>query len=354
MISRQTVEHSIGLAILAVIAVGAFLVLRPFLSAIIWGAVLAYSTWPLFERLKNRLGGREAPAAALMILAITCLLLVPIAVLAWSMADEVVRLTAVVRGWFETGLPGLPRWVGDIPLFGGKLIQRWHELFQTGDLAQNLSPYLATARSQLLIVSASVANALFELLLSLVLAFFFYCNGPEISAALTSMGVRLSGERGRRLIEVVASTVRSVIKGLLGTNLLQAILGALGFWLAGVPGAMLLGFFVFFLTVIPFGAGLVWIPAVIWVANTGSTVAAVSLAIWCILIFGLLENIARPFLIGRGSTLPALLILLGMLGGMTAFGFLGVFLGPALLALVYALLDELRAPTPPTPRLRAG
>ena len=123
------------------------------------------------------------------------------------------------------------------------------------------------------------------------------------------------------------------------------------FWLAGVPGAMLLGFFVFFLTVIPFGAGLVWIPAVIWVANTGSTAAAVLLGIWCILIFGLLENIARPFLIGRGSTLPALLILLGMLGGMTAFGFLGVFLGPALLALVYALLDELRAPTP---RLRAG
>jgi predicted PurR-regulated permease PerM len=108
---------------------------------------------------------------------------------------------------------------------------------------------------------------------------------------------------------------------------------------------------VFFLTVIPFGAGLVWIPAVIWVVNTGSSAAAMLLAIWCLLIFGLLENIARPFLIGRGSTLPALLILLGMLGGMTAFGFLGVFLGPALLALVYALLDELRAPTP---RLRAG
>jgi predicted PurR-regulated permease PerM len=351
MISRQTVEQSIGVAILAVIVIGAFLVLRPFLSAIVWGAVLAYSTWPLFERLKTRLGGREAVAAALMILAITCLLLVPIAVLAWSMADEVIRLTAVVRGWFETGLPSLPRWVGNIPVFGGKLIQSWHDTFQTGDLAQNLSPYLATLRAQLLVVSTTVANALFELLLSLVLAFFFYCNGPEISAALTSMGVKLSGERGRRLIEVVASTVRSVIKGLLGTNLLQSILGALGFWLAGVPGAMLLGFFVFFLTVIPFGAGLVWIPAVLWVANTGNTVAAVLLTIWCILIFGLLENIARPFLIGRGSTLPALLILLGMLGGMTAFGFLGVFLGPALLALVYALLDEFRAPAP---RVRAG
>src|SRR6187401_117496 len=111
MISRQTVEHSIGLAILAVIAVGAFFVLRPFLSAIIWGAVLAFSTWPLFERLKGALGGRDSLAAAVMILAIFCVLLVPIAVLAWSMADEVVRLFAIVRGWFETGIPSLPHWV---------------------------------------------------------------------------------------------------------------------------------------------------------------------------------------------------------------------------------------------------
>jgi predicted PurR-regulated permease PerM len=158
------------------------------------------------------------------------------------------------------------------------------------------------------------------------------------------MGVTLTGERGRRIIDVVASTVRSVVKGLLGTNLLQAILGAFGFWAAGVPGSMLLGFFVFFLTVIPFGAALVWLPAVLWVANTGRSGAAVLLAIWCVLIFGILENVARPFLVGRGSTLPSLLILLGMLGGMSAFGFLGVFLGPALLALVYTLIDEWRAP----------
>lgn len=106
----------------------------------------------------------------------------------------------------------------------------------------------------------------------------------------------------------------------------------------------MLGFFVFFLTVIPFGAGLVWVPAEIWVATTGSQITAVLLAIWCFLIFGLIKNIVRPFLVGRGSTLPSLLILLGMLGGMSAFGFLGVFLGPALLALIYTLLDDWFAP----------
>jgi len=345
MISRQTVEQSIGVAILAMLAVGGFLVLRPFLSAIAWAAVLTYSTWPLLERLKEHLGGRKVLAASCMIVVVACVLVAPLAVLAWSMADEVVQMAAVVRIWVDKGLPSLPNWVGDIPLVGGKLLQRWHDLFQTGDLTQNLAPYLATARGQLLAVSAAVGNALLELVLSLVLAFAFYCNGPKISTVVRSMGVSLSGERGRRLIDVVAMTIRSVVKGLLGTNLLQAILGATAFWLAGIPGAMLLGFFVFFLTVIPFGAGLVWVPCVVWVANSGRHGTAVLLAIWCILIFGVLENIARPFLIGRGSTLPSLLILLGMLGGMSAFGFLGAFLGPALLALIYALIDEWRAPS---------
>lgn len=347
MVSRQTVEHVVGITILALIAMGSFLVLRPFLSAIIWAAVLTYSTWPLFERLKSRIGGRERLAAAIMILSIACILVVPITVLAWSMTDQVVRFAGVIRGWFEHGLPALPLWVGDIPVLGGRLVQRWRDLFQSGDLNQNLSPYLATARAQLLAVAGTAANGLLELLLSLFLAFFLYCNGPKISAAVSSMGVSLTGERGRRLIDVVASTVRSVVKGLLGTNLLQAILGALGFWIAGVPGAMLLGFFVFFLTVIPLGAALVWVPAVIWVANTGESGTALVLAIWCVLIFGILENVARPFLVGRGSTLPSLLILLGMLGGMSAFGFLGVFLGPALLALLYALIEEWRAPVKP-------
>ena len=344
MVSRQSVEQAIGLSILALVVVGTFLALRPFLPSIIWAAVLTYSTWPIFIRLKNRLGGRKTLAAAIMISAVACVLVAPVSALAWTMADEIVRLTATARNWFETGLPSLPVWVGDIPLFGGRLIERWHESFQGGDLTRTLSPYLATLRAHLLVAAASVANALLELLLSLVIAFFFYCNGPQISAAVSEVGDNLIGERSWRLTNVVASTVRSVVESLLGTNLLQAILGAMGFWAAGVPNAMLLGFFVFFLTVIPFGAGLIWIPSVLWVVNSGRSGTAILLIGWCIIVFPILENVARPYFVKRGSELPALLVLLGMLGGMSAFGFLGVFLGPALLALVYALIEEWRLP----------
>jgi predicted PurR-regulated permease PerM len=138
----------------------------------------------------------------------------------------------------------------------------------------------------------------------------------------------------------VASTVRSVVYGLIGANLLQALLGGLGLWAAGIPGAVLLGFFIFFLTLIPLGPALIWLPAVLWLVHTGNNTAAVLLGVWCVLVFPVLENVVRPYLVKRGTKLPGLLILLGMLGGLTAFGFLGVFLGPAVLALAYTLIEE--------------
>lgn len=348
MISRQTVEHAIGIAILALIAVGTFLVLRPFLSAVIWAAVLTFSTWPLFTRFADLLGGRRSLAAALMVCAAVCVLLLPLAALALSMGDEVSRLGAVLRQWLDSGLPPLPPWIQDIPLIGPRLVRRWQEVFQTGQLAENLSPYFGTIRAQLVSVANIVANAFVELLLSLIIAFFLYCNGPELSNAVGSLGQNLTGDRGKRLIQVVASTVRSVVEGLLGTNLLQAILGAFGLWVAGIPAALLLGFFVFFLAVIPFGAALIWVPSVVWLATTDHGTTAALLTVWCILVFPVLENVARPYLVKRGSDLPALLLLFGMLGGMSAFGFLGVFLGPALLALVFTLIDEWQTPSPRT------
>jgi predicted PurR-regulated permease PerM len=344
MVSRQSVELAIGLAVLAIIALGAFLVLQPFLPSIICAAVLSYATWPLFARLKDALGGREAAAAAIMIVAATLVLVAPVAILAWSMTDQVAVLAGKVRGWVEHGVPELPQWLTAIPLIGGRLRERWHEFLQTGDLAQNLTAYIGGARTHLVAFAGTVGNTLLQMLLSLVIAFFLYCKGPEISAVVDSLGVRLSGERGHRLITVVATTVRSVVESLLGTNLLQAIFGALGFWAAGIPAPLVLGFFLFFLTVIPFGAALVWIPAVIWVASSGRTGTAILLTGWCILVFPVLENVARVFFFKRGSQLPALLVLLGMLGGVSVFGFLGVFIGPALLALVYMLVDEWCAP----------
>lgn len=341
MVLRRNIEQAVGIAVLALLAAGTFLILRPFLTAVLWAVVLTYSTWPLYRRLKYALGDRQSLAAALMVSAVTCMLVAPVAVLGLSMADDVVRLTDTVRGWLEQGLPQPPAWIAEIPLLGTRLSARWHEQSGAGaNLLPEFVPYLKAARSELLKVGAGIAYALFELMLSLAIAFFLYRDGPSASIVLGLIAKNLAGVRGNKLIGIVASTIRSVVSGLLGANLLQAILGGLGFWFAGIPAALLLGFFLFFLTVIPFGAGLIWVPAVLWLLSSGNTVAAVSLTVWCIIVFPTLENVVRLYLVQRGSSLPGLLILLGMLGGISAFGFLGVFLGPAVLALSYTLIDE--------------
>ena len=345
MISRRGVEQAIGIAILALIAVGCFLVLRPFLSSIVWAVILTYSTWPLCAWLRDRLGGRTTLAAALMIVLIAGVLVTPFAALGWSMADDVSVLAATVRRWFEHGLPGPPEWISQIPLVGTRLGARWRELSQSGGGAAELGAYVATLRDALTKLGAGLANALFELLLSLIVAFFLYCNGPAVAAALSSLGHHLTGARGQRLIAVVASTIRSVVYGLIGANVLQALLGGLGLWAAGIPGAVLLGFFIFFLTLIPLGPAVIWLPAILWLVHADKGTTALLLFGWCVLVFPVLENVVRPYLVKRGSQLPGLLVLLGMLGGLTAFGFLGVFLGPALLALAFTLIDEWRAIT---------
>jgi predicted PurR-regulated permease PerM len=315
--------------------------LRPFLSAIIWAVILSYSTWPFYKRIKHCMGGRGTLAATIMISAVACIVVAPIAVLGWGMADDAVRLATSIRDWLRNGLPELPAWVATIPFVGERFSLRWQELTQAGSrFPEALGPQLATLRTMLLGIGAGTAQALFELVISLVVTFFLYCNGAVAGEVLASLGERLTGERGRRLISVFASTIRSIVIGLLGANLVQAILGAFGFWLAGVPGALLLGFLLFFLTVIPFGAGLVWVPAVLWLVNTGEAATAMLLGAWCILVFPILENVVRALLAKRGSPLPGVLVLLGMLGGLSAFGILGVFLGPALLALAYTLIEE--------------
>jgi predicted PurR-regulated permease PerM len=344
MISRQGIEQAIGVAVLALLAAGCFLVLRPFVPAILWAIVLSFSTLPLYTRLLGWLGGRRSLAAALMIIAVVCILVAPVAALAWSMADDIVDVAVTIQGWFQHGLPGPPAWVQTLPVVGARLSSRWQELAQAGaGFPAQLAPLFETAKTWSVIAATGVAGALLELVLSLLIAFFLYRDGPLAGELLTAVTERLTGERARRLIAVAGATIRGVVDGLIGANLIQAILAALGFWAAGVPGAFLLGFLVFFLTVIPFGAGLIWIPAVLWVMQVDTT-KAMLLAAWCILVFPVLENVVRPYLVKRGISLPGLLVLLGMLGGLAAFGFLGVFLGPTLLALAYTLIEEWSAP----------
>jgi predicted PurR-regulated permease PerM len=192
-------------------------------------------------------------------------------------------------------------------------------------------------------VRASAA-ASWNYLLSLLIAFFLYRDGRAAAARLETVVGQLAGGRAHTLLGVASGTIKGVVYGILGTNLVQGVLAAIGFWLSGVPGAFLLGVLSFFLTTIPMGPVIIWVPAVLWLFHIGDTGWAVFLALWSFGVFGPLENVLRPYLISRGSDLPVILVLFGMIGGLLAFGFLGIFLGPVLLAVSFTLAEEWSAP----------
>ena len=187
---------------------------------------------------------------------------------------------------------------------------------------------------------ASFGGGILELVLSLVIAFFLYREGGTAGSRLYAFSSRIGSERATRALDVAGGTIKGVVYGIVGTNLIQGVLSGIGFWVAGVPGAFLLGFLCFFLTMVPLAPTFIWLPSSLYLFYNGSTGMAIALAIWSFLIFNPLENVLRPYLISRGSDLPILLILLGMLGGLAAFGLLGIFVGPTILAVGYGLLID--------------
>ncbi|MNE15331.1 putative inner membrane protein [compost metagenome] len=273
--------------------------------------------------------------------------------LGFNLAEHIGEAVALFKGYQVTGLPPAPGWLGDIPLVGGSLLGFWQTIDQQGAaFFATLKPYLGQVGNWLLARSAQIGGGVLELALSLVLVFFFYRDGPRLAEFAHSLLDRLIGERAEHYLELVAGTVQRVVNGVIGTAAAQALLALIGFYIAGVPGALLLGILTFVFSLIPMGPPLVWIPATVWLFTQGDYGFAIFLGIWGMFVISGVDNILKPYLISRGGNLPLVVVLLGVFGGILAFGFMGLFLGPTLLALAYSLLsdwvaDKAPAPEPP-------
>jgi predicted PurR-regulated permease PerM len=176
--------------------------------------------------------------------------------------------------------------------------------------------------------------------ISVFIAFFFFLHGEALASRLQVALERLAGGRAAYLLGIVRGTVTGVIYGILGTGLAQGVLAAIGFAIAGVPGAVLLGVATFFLSVVPVGPPLVWGGAAIWLFQSGEAGWAAFVAAWGFFLVSTVDNVIKPFIISRGASLPFAIVFLGVLGGVLGFGVIGAFLGPTLLAVGYRLATE--------------
>lgn len=340
--TTRRIEAVLALAALAVLVAGCFLVLRPFFTALLWAIVLTFSTWPLYERLTRLLGGaRRSLAALLMTLALAAALLLPLIVVSSTIAENATRATDLVRDLLANGPPAPPSWVVRLPVVGEQLAATWAEFAADSQrFAAFVQPWLVSVRGWAIGSGLAAGAELVEVTLGVVVSFFLYRDGAEIAAQVQVLSGRVVGDRAQHLLQVAGATVRGVVYGIVGTSLIQGALATVGYYAVGAPGFLFLGLLTTFLAFFPSGPPLVWGSLAIWLLTGGHTASALFLAVWGFVVVGSVDHFLKPLLISRESNMPILLIFFGVVGGAFAFGVMGVFLGPVLLAVAFSLVRD--------------
>jgi len=352
MADFQNTDRMLGLGALVVLIAGCLLVLFPVVTALLLAVILTFSTWPLYLRLRNAVGGRNTVAAALMTLAASLFLLAPFVIVAVGLVDNAAALMEALRRVFEAGLPDSPTWVKTLPLVGERVDTYWRSIGHDDSQLIAEMKSLIPAREAFVKAGGYLVAGVLQLALSVLVAFFLFRDGDAAAARVRDAASRVAGPDARHLLDVAGKTVNSVVYGILGTALAQGTLAGIGFLIAGVPGATLLGLVTFFLSVVPVGPPLIWGSATIWLYYQGSVGSAIFMGLWGLLVISLVDNVLKPIIISRGSHLPFILVFLGVLGGVLTFGFIGVFLGPTFLAVGYQVLNEgMRRAKPERPQV---
>jgi len=331
------------IALVALLIIGCVAVLLPMIGAILFAFVLWICTWGVYsEKLLPRVGGRNTLGASLMTLLLILVILVPMTFLVGSLVSSADKLVEQFRPQVEQGLPAEPpKFLDDIPLVGSEIKASYHRLASNRTELNTLLKQLVDPARRLALATGKIAgNGLLQLALVLFVIFFLYRDGEKIAHALYVGARKLGGDLGEEMIERARGTVVGVMLGIVGTAVAQGTVAMLGFLIAGVPSAMLLGFATFFLSMIPVGPPLIWGGAAAWLYNQGETGWAIFMVLYGIFVISSIDNFLKPVLMARGAGIPILLIALGVIGGILVFGFIGIFLGPVLLALGHMLLGR--------------
>jgi predicted PurR-regulated permease PerM len=351
MPAERRIEQIVQIAAVVLLALGCLMVLLPFLGAVLGAAILCFSTWPVYRYVEGKVGGRRWLAALFMTLLIIVVLVLPLTLIALTLRDDVPHLIENLREMFEGGLPQPPSWVKSMPLVGEQLDAGWRELAESREkLGAVLKQYSQPVRHALVATGLIIAEGVLQFTLIAFIAYFFYRDGLVLVEALRNALSRVAGDLTERLLGVIGGTITGVVYGIVGTGLAQALAALIGFLIAGVPGSVMLASLTFILSIIPAGPPLIWIGATVWLGYNDQPGWAVFMALWGFFIVSGIDNVVKPLLISRGASLPFVLVLLGVLGGVLAFGFVGIFLGPTLLAVGFNLVrrwTERRVPESP-------
>jgi predicted PurR-regulated permease PerM len=318
-----------------------FWVLKPFVLAGIWATTIVVATWPTLRRLERRLWGKRSLAVAVMTFFMVLIVVAPLATAVLAIAERADEIIGWSRSLLTVKVPQPPDWVGKAPLVGQKIAVQWRTLAaeSSEELFAHATPYLAEVGRWLLGQIGTLGALLMQLVLAMIISIILFLNGENAAAGVLAFARRLAGPQGERVTVLSAQAIRAVALGIVVTALIQAMVGGIGLFIAGVPYPLLLMSVMFLLGVAQIGAVPVLLGAVVWVYWTSGTFWAVVLLIWTV-IAGSFDNVLRPILIRRGADVPLLLIFAGVIGGLLAFGLIGLFVGPVVLSVTFTLLEN--------------
>jgi predicted PurR-regulated permease PerM len=338
------IERSILVLLFVGTFIGVLAVVKPFTTAMLFGAALATAAWPIRQALIRHGVGRGLAATLLLLLSLVIVVL-PMLAVAPNLADQMVQGAQRVESYFAA-TPDQPVWMRGLPLVGRRLAAAWDKVIEAeGNLRILLEPYTANVEQVMITAARALADSLVQMLLSLAVATMFWTNGDGLVAILHDALRRLGGPIAERALDVAAGAIRGVAYGVVGTAAIQAGLLAIGLAVAGVPGAVMLGFVALLLAISQIGGPLlvlIWGGAAWWLFGQDHQMWGIFMIVWGLFV-STVDNFIKPWLIGFGIEMPMSLTILGVFGGFIAFGFLGLFIGPILIAIMFTMLQVWRA-----------
>lgn len=352
---RDLAKVTLGVLFIGMLIISSLWVLKPFLPALIWATMITIATWPLMKLIERLLWGRRILAVLVMTLALLLLLVIPLLMALATMAEKLPLLIDWAGNLNHTTPPEL-LWLEQIPLVGERLLELWRQLLASGGqiLFAKLSPYLGQTAKWLAAQAGNLGIIFIHFLLTVAVCGLLYHSGEKVAGGIRRFAHRLAGERGDNATVLASQAIRAVALGVVVTALVQSAVAGIGLLIAGIPYVMVLMVLMFVLIIAQIGPFPVLLSAVGYLYWSGDNTWGTVLLVWSLFAGGM-DNFLRPYLIKQGADLPLILILVGVIGGLFAFGIIGLFIGPVVLAVAYTLLEawiregEAQESAPPSP-----
>lgn len=335
------VNVALPLFLLALLIALCIQLLLPFVGLLVWTIILAICFKPLHERLMTKRGLSSRWSAIIIGAGLSALVLVPTAIAAISAASSIPETVATIQSG-ERDIPPPPARLKDIPVVGERAFATWTQAStDMPAFAKTYRTQLAAFTKSLLSMAAGLFVAVLVLVLAIIFAAICLAYAVPLRAFIARVFTRITGDRqsGEHYMDIIAATVKSVANGVIGVAFVQALLCGIGFFLVGIPGAGILSLLAMALGIVQIPVVLVTLPAIIYAFAVKSTTVAIIFTVWFILA-GLSDAVLKPMMIGHGLEVPMPIILLGVIGGVMAFGLVGLFIGAVVLAVGYVLFSE--------------